>query len=93
MTLQAIYRQMKQEEEINTRVLDEAHWYLDHKTSVREVADNFCVSKSTVWADFRKRLKHIDYDLYREVEHLLLFNKRTAIEKMNKSNEARRNRR
>ena len=87
------YTQLTKQLEIEQRVVDEAHWYLDNKTSIRSVADNFMVGKSTVHKDFRDRLKHIDYDLYREVEHLLLYNKKNATNKMNKVNELKRARR
>lgn len=87
------YVHLQKQFEIESRVIDEAHWYLDNKTSIRDVAANFMVGKSTVHKDFRERLKHIDYNLYREVEHLLNFNKKNAINKMNKVNELKRARR
>lgn len=71
--------------ETESRIIEEAHWYLDNKTSIRDVAANFMVGKSTVHKDFRNKLKYIDYDLYREVDHLLNFNKKNAINRMNEA--------
>lgn len=42
------YEQMKKQIEREQRILDEAHWYLDHRSSVRDVAENFGMSKSAV---------------------------------------------
>lgn len=84
------YSQLKQQMEREQRILDEANWYLDHKSSVRDVADNFCRSKSGVYRDFTVELKWLDYDLYQEVLVLLSYNKRHCVEKMNNANKIKR---
>lgn len=80
------YEQMKKQIEREQRILDEAHWYLDHRSSVRDVAENFGMSKSAVWHDFNAKLKWLDYDLYQEVLVLLSYNKKHCVEKMANAN-------
>lgn len=72
--------------QIEQRAIDEAQWYIDHRSSVRDVAENFMVSKSTVYTDFTHRLKHINQDLYGEVLTLLHYNKAHCIDKMAQAN-------
>ena len=67
---------------IEQRVRDEAWWYINHKSSVRDVAEVFYVSKSTVYIDFTQRLKNIDLDLYEKVMVLLDYNREHCIDKM-----------
>lgn len=93
MNMYQEYNQMIKQDEIESRVRNEAEWYLDERTSIRDVAENFCISKSTVYKDLSERLKYIDYDLYDEVRCLLHYNRVHAVEKMNKINAERRNRR
>lgn len=76
--------------QIEQRVRDEAQWYIDHRSSVRDVAENFMVSKSTVYKDFTQCLKYIDQDLYGEVLALLRYNKEHCIDKMAKVNKMKR---
>ena len=77
------YTRMVCEYEREKRIIDEANWYLDNQSSVRDVAANFMVGKSTVWDDFTKRLKYIDMELYDRVRWLLSYNRRHSVEKMN----------
>lgn len=76
--------------QIEQRVRDETQWYIDHRSSVRDVAENFMVSKSTIHQDFTARLKYIDSDLYGEVLALLRYNKEHRIDKMAKVNKMKR---
>lgn len=75
------YARMTREYEREKRIIDEANWYLDNQSSVRDVAANFMVGKSTVWDDFTK--KYIDMELYDRVRWLLSYNRRHSVEKMN----------
>lgn len=59
---------------IAERVLDIAKYVLDNKCTVREVADVYCVSKSTAHKDLNKRLKELDSELYAQVSKLMQFN-------------------
>lgn len=57
--------------EIDERCKQEAEWLLDNpKTSIRELAKEFMISKSQVHRDLHE-LKHIDNDLYVQVKHIL----------------------
>lgn len=79
------YTRMVREYEREKRIIDEANWYLDNQSSVRDVAANFMVGKSTVWRDFTVCLKHIDMELYDRVRWLLSYNRKHSVEKMNAS--------
>lgn len=81
--MESEYARMTREYEREKRIIDEANWYLDNQSSVRDVAANFMVGKSTVWDDFTKRLKYIDMELYDRVCWLLSYNRRHSVEKMN----------
>lgn len=76
--------------QIEQRVKDEAQWYIDHRSSVRDVAEHFKISKSTVYTDFTQRLKYIDQDLYEKVLMLLHYNKVHCIDKMTKASRMKR---
>lgn len=79
------YTRMVREYEREKRIIDEANWYLDNQSSVRDVAANFMVSKSTVWRDFTVCLKYIDTELYDRVRWLLSYNRKHSVDKMNAS--------
>lgn len=81
--MESEYARMIRDYEREKRIIDEANWYLDNQSSVRGVAANFMVGKSTVWDDFTKRLKYIDMELYDRVRWLLSYNRRHSVEKMN----------
>ena len=52
-----------------------SHYIIENKSTVRETAKKFSISKSTVHKDVTERLKHIDPDLYEEVREVLNKNK------------------
>lgn len=56
---------------INERVLKEADYILKTKDTIRQLANIFCISKSTVHKDLKERLKHIDYEKYNEVKKIM----------------------
>lgn len=56
---------------LNERVLKETEYLLKNNKTVREVANQFNVSKSTVHKDLQDRLPNINKDLYKEVQVLL----------------------
>ena len=55
---------------IITRVLDEALYMLEHKSTVRDIANVYNVSKSTVHKDLQERLKEINIQLHEEVDKI-----------------------
>lgn len=59
---------------IKSRVLDECDYILSNKTTLRNTAKYFGVSKSTVHKDFLERLFTISPDKYNKVITLLEYN-------------------
>lgn len=64
----------KKAEQIEQRVIEEAKYIIDSKQTVRQTAEVFKVSKSTVHKDVAIRLKYIDLKLYDEVKQVLKTN-------------------
>ena len=60
--------------EIAQRVVKEAVFILNNKSTIRECAKYFKLSKSSVHLDLSKRLKKVDLRLYESVKKLLDFN-------------------
>lgn len=58
---------------ITNRVINEAEYMVNTKKTIREIAKYFCVSKSTVHIDLNKRLKNINYELYKRVKTILKY--------------------
>ena len=52
------------------RVLDEASYMLENKSTVRDIADVYNVSKSTVHKDLQERLQEINIDLHDEIDKI-----------------------
>ena len=62
--------------EIVKRVLDEANYILETKKTIREIAFENKISKSTVHKDITQILKKVNYPLYLEVQGVLEKNKK-----------------
>ncbi len=62
---------------ISERVRGMAKQFVDNKTTVREVASQFGVSKSTAHKDLTERLSEVDPNMYEQVDELLQYNKST----------------
>lgn len=58
---------------INKRVYEEAQCIIETGKTVREIANIFKVSKSTVHKDLHERLLKIDKNIYKEVESILKY--------------------
>ena len=58
---------------IYDRVINESNYIINTNKTIREVADIFNVSKSTVHNDIRKRLIVIDKKLYQKVSSILKY--------------------
>lgn len=58
---------------INERVLKEADFIIKTGYTIREVATEFNVSKSTVHKDLHERLKKLDKNKYLEVDKILKY--------------------
>ena len=63
------------EENIEKRVCDLAVYIIENRTTVRDAAKHFGVSKSTVHKDLSERLEHCNGNLYREVRQIMEINK------------------
>ena len=61
-------------EDIKKRVIREAEYIVETKSTVRQTALIFHFSKSTVHKDVTERLKEIDKGLYKKVKKVLDFN-------------------
>lgn len=59
---------------IEERIYEEARYILEKKGTVRSLAKIFNVSKSTVHFDLSKRLRKLDYNLFKKVDSILKFN-------------------
>lgn len=56
---------------ISKRVIEEANYMVLTKKTIRDIAIVFNVSKSTVHVDLNKRLKAINYELYKKIKNIL----------------------
>ncbi len=59
------------EKNISQRVVSEAEYMLKTKDTIRNIADKYNVSKSTVHKDLSERLKKIDENLSKSVEDIM----------------------
>ena len=55
---------------IINRVLEEALYMLENKSTVRDIAKVYCISKSTVHKDLQERLKEINVDLHSKIDEI-----------------------
>ena len=58
---------------IYERIMNEAYYMLKTGYTVREIANHFGVSKSTVHKDLHERLPKIDFILFQEIKKILNF--------------------
>lgn len=58
---------------IHARVLEEANFIIDTGKTVREIANIFRISKSTVHKDLHERLLKIDKNKYNKVSEILKY--------------------
>lgn len=55
------------------RVLDESNYILNTGDTIRQIANIFGVSKSTVHKDLKERLLEIDSEMYNKVSNILKY--------------------
>lgn len=60
---------------MDERAMELGVYITEHKTTVREAAGKFGISKSTVHKDVSERLRQIDPELYHHVKQVLEQNK------------------
>ena len=56
---------------IKKRVISEAKYMIDTDKTIREIAKEYKVSKSTVHKDMKERLKNIDENLYQKIKEII----------------------
>lgn len=56
---------------ISKRVIEEANHMINTKDTIREIADKYKISKSTVHKDLSERLRNIDKNLASSVDNIL----------------------
>ncbi len=56
---------------IKKRVISEANYMINTNKTIREIAQKYKVSKSTVHIDLKDRLKYIDNNLYISIINIL----------------------
>ncbi len=59
---------------IEDRIYLEARYLIDNLSTIRQVAKEFKVSKSTVHKDISYKLKDLNIDLYNQVKKVLDYN-------------------
>lgn len=57
--------------DIELRVINEAKYMIETKQTIRQIAKEFGVSKSTVHKDLKERLRNINYSLFKEVSTIV----------------------
>lgn len=62
-------------EDLEKRARELAVYLIERRTTIRDAAKHFSVSKSTVHKDLSERLKEIDRSLYVQVKEILEQNK------------------
>lgn len=62
-------------EDLETRAQELAVYIIEHRTTIREAAKHFGVSKSTVHKDLSERLAQCNRSLYVQVKEILDRNK------------------
>lgn len=60
---------------VEQRAIDLAEYIIENKTTVRDAAKKFGVSKSTVFVDVSERLRKLNPVLYNDVRKVLDINK------------------
>ena len=60
---------------VESRCIELGEYIVENKTTVRQTAKVFGISKSTVHKDVSERLKKINPNLYRQVKELMDTNK------------------
>lgn len=74
---------------IRVRVIAEANYIIEHKATVRNTANVFNVSKSTVHRDIHKYLKNIDMECYGGVIKVFEYNRSDRHNRGGKANRIR----
>lgn len=57
--------------DIESRILEEARYFIKTKKTIRELSKHFNISKSTIHKDLQERLQYIDKTTFQKVKEIL----------------------
>lgn len=80
--MENLYRRMNTKENIQSEAVSIADWLIDHGSSIRKMAEEFCMSKSTVHRRLTVDLRDVDYDRWKQCQSILKFHKDDAVNRM-----------
>lgn len=60
--------------ELKERAINCANYILNNNATIRQTAKHFNMAKSTVHLDVSKRLQYFDFNLYIQIQPILLLN-------------------
>lgn len=61
-------------QQMESMIIKEAKYFIENKSTVRETAKHFKVSRSKVHRDLTKQLKNISFDLYIKCKDIIEIN-------------------
>lgn len=75
------YKHIREQFRMEKETIELADWMIDHNCTIREVAKNFMMPKSTVHRRLQKTLKDYDYYKWYQCKKVMRNNKLVALEK------------
>ena len=80
--MENLYKRMNTKEKRQTEAISIADWLIDHGSSIRKLAEEFCMPKSTVHRRLTVDLRDVDYDRWKQCQSILKFHKADAVNRM-----------
>ena len=80
--MENLYKRMNTKEKRQTEAISIADWLIDHGSSIRKLAEEFCMLKSTVNRRITVDLRDVDYDRWKQCQSILKFHKDDAVNRM-----------
>ena len=80
--MENLYKRMNTKEKRQTEAISIADWLIDHGSSIRKLAEEFCMTKSTVHRRLTVDLRDVDYDRWKQCQSILKFHKADAVNRM-----------
>ena len=80
--MENLYKRMNTKEKRQTEAISIADWLIDHGCSIRKLAEEFCMPKSTVHRRLTVDLRDVDYDRWKQCQSILKFHKADAVNRM-----------
>lgn len=79
--VQKEYEEVLRKERMQSEAIRMGEWLIEHKCTIRKLAEEFCLSRTTVHRRVLS-LKGIDTDLYHQCRKILDENKKDCIHRM-----------